>query len=371
MSKPNPAAGRPAQFDARYLHKVFLDINSGIKTPPSLRAEYMRHKLDGVSQEKRRLLPALSFLGSRVLSLQSVVSYALAFIVIAVVAYTVNRGSPDIIEGVVPIQTEPESIEAMTYTEPAPGHDGGFDTNPGALSDSDTDNTQDTNTEKQDDPPGPDAAAPFGGGGESIMLAQDGGYYFLYRQVDVVGSMVEIVSMDDDSLAAQITLEDMTDFGEFFLTDTGFAVIGHSGGDFAMKIYSIDRESAAFSVLELCTVVMPGPAIDARLADNYLRAVYVYDSDGLLELPPPHNTVFLPDADEDSSAVCAVATVDTKTGDYNISYYIGGNEGNRVNMQNRSIYISYPVDIDDSEKTELYMVQLSLHGLEPEMMLVP
>lgn len=365
---PSPEDPRKSQeYDANKLRIVFDRINEGIEPPPSLRAEYMRGKLDGIEQERSDIISAVSFLRSRVLSLQSVVSYALAFVVIVAVAYAVNRQTPDhIIDGVVPIASENEVMEVVSRVADPTAQEESIDASSasGAAAAAEN-NGQSTEAVKQD-PPADSEPLGVGGGGQAVPLTEDGNLSYLYRYNESFETplTLEVICLDDNTLLAQISLEGMDAIGEFIVTDTGFVIIGESAGSFLAKGFSSQYKDGVFSAQEICTVEYGGAPVDARVVNGYLRIVTVGTDDPESGIEKHR----LPDSEGD--AACILVTVDMETGEANYTAFIGGDSGNRISVQNHSIYISYTVQNDD-DKTELYMVQLKLEGIEPEMILVP
>jgi hypothetical protein len=386
LSKSPKSDERQVEQEVRYLRRMLAEIGKDITLPPSLHGDMLRPKLDGITPDGLKVktpFNAGDFLRSKVFSLQSVVSYALAFVVIVAVAYAMGGGGPALVDGNIAISKEAAAEDSLTQME-------SFAVAP---VDQSIESPQDMLADDADvEEDAPEAAIALdeiageadstitggmsgvGGGAIAHPLGEDAAYNYIYRHNDNTDPdktgyplTIEIVSKSDNSLVTYIDIADMDSIEAFFLLDNSFAVTGSGGSLTIARAYTLDTMAEIPAVTELFALSQPGEYVDARLVDQILHLVTLQAGEvGDLE------TVRMPDSLTDTA--CIVTTANLLTGDYRQVAYLGAEEDMRISIQNRNIYIPYsgarPEDAPE-DTDELYMTQIKLEGVEQEMVMVP
>lgn len=388
---------RTYEYDVRHLRKVLADIDENIVLPRSLHADILCSKLTLAEEEARQqqgiTRSAASFLRSRVFSLQSVVSYALAFVVIAVVAYNIRvTSSPDMISGNIVVNTaavdQPVQEEASaqtfsavpdTATEPPPQAAAGaavpplVETESATVSDDDAPSAPLANN----DAPlrqGQASSAPaepvggMGGGAAAIHLDADSTFTYLYRENDRNDPdkadfplTLEVVDTESGQVFAQIDLPNITEIKEFFTAPGIVGVVGIDSEAIFAQAYTLAEEAGADSTI-LFSLSQPGVYGGARLHESIVHMVSFVDSTDS-SIPAE----ILPDST--SPITCIITAVSLEDGAWNQAAYTGVDEAKELTIHNTSVYLPYTVTVE--EEAEVYMAQIKFEGTELVMSMVP
>ncbi|MDL2234048.1 hypothetical protein LJC63_10800 [Ruminococcaceae bacterium OttesenSCG-928-L11] len=382
MSKPKTTEQRDYEYDIKYLRKVLSGIDENIALPPSLSAEALRSRLDLQEQQSAAqslTFSAMQFLRSRVFSLQSVISYALAFAVIVAVAYSMQFNAPDIVDGTIAITANTQVDQAMDNTESVPRQAQESQEAPAALFSTpeaadalppaESASTPEPEVTGESPAVTADALPGVGGAGEATALGEDDAYLYLARENDPADPdkegfplTLEIVSRETELPVWQLDMPIET-VQEFYTRDGVLSLTGEAAdGRHILLGYAIGSpEEAAEPLFE---TVQQGTFLGSKECDGIL---YTLSTD-TLEDDGDYMTELLPDSTGGLS--CLVTAVDLHTGAMSRYAFTGMAESKEISLYNRNIYISYAATGEEGE-SELYMVQIPLGTMELEAILIP
>lgn len=362
----NYSDNREMEMEIKYLRKVLADVDSNIVLPDSLKAEAMRRKLDAIPEPKKISFLNAEFLRSRVFSLQSVVSYAVAFVIIFAAAWFMRLGSPDIVDGNIDTVDAGSAENAVMDAEP-------FAMRVQEAEDNAADAAGVQEQEQADIPgilPPPESlfqdSMGVGGGGAAKQLAADDRYTYLYRENDLTdpdgaGYTLEIVDEQNQELAARIGLEGFVEIRDCFVSEDMLTLVGLCEGGVVSRSWSLAGLETESGPVQTAELIQPGSYVAARAFEGVLHTVTLSDQ-------APEGVE--PDVLEGSAseAVCILTALDIVTGQAEWAAWQGAD--NEINLYNRNLYISWVVP-QGEEDEELHMAQIILTGLDMEFVMVP
>lgn len=382
MSKAYRDKDRSAEQELKNLRRIFDKIDETIVLPRSLHADILRQKLDGVTPDGLKVKKPFNtreFFKSRVFSLQSVVTYALAFVVIVVVAYSTRVTVPDIVDGTIAIQENvaqsDEALQPDSLSPPQAAHSQALEAEDDDVAEASMPAQSSTEAATTDASLAQSETADVvtggqGGGGEAYALGEDEAYSYICRQNDQtdpdkagIPMTLEIVDKSSGALLSFLDIEDMERIDHFYDGDGFFGVVGTAGGEVIFRAYTLVEASEQTAAVELFEAAQSGQYLDARLVDGVLHVVTVNESADYGDA----EAVRLPDSSSDAS--CVITSADVLDGELEQIAYLGVDIDKRISIQNHNVYIPY--DVITAEATELYMAQVKLEGITQEMVLVP
>ena len=371
---------RQFEYDIKYFRKVLSSADKKIELPSSLRAEYMRAKLDDISAEPKPHVAksALAFWGSRAFSMQSAVSYALAFVLIVAVAYGLRFNGNIVDSGAVIDNTqyaestaadaEPAISESYIEEEilPASSQSGISQSSP----------SQNTVEEKDDvmlDSPEsqamPNQILGMGGGAKAIHLAEDELYTYLYRKNDLSDPdkanfpvTLEIVGIETSEVN-NINIPDISEFITFFSSGNTICFIGKYSDGVTARTYNIENIEKGGEATEIFAYFRHGSYVDCNIVDGILRLVTLSNEESAENV----EITLLPGTISDK--LCIVSLLDTSNGDKVNAGYLGADID--VSLHERNVYISFLTTGESEEEQELGMAQVKLDGMSQDMVIVP
>ncbi|MDR2932435.1 MAG: hypothetical protein LBV27_04940 [Oscillospiraceae bacterium] len=363
----------------KYLRKVLCDVDEGISLPHTLSAEALRSSIESINIEPEPHVAwsAFSFLRSKVFSLQSAVSYALALVLLVAVAYGMRLGS-NVVDGSIMIENQTAAHTAETGAartarspenaadKPVYAEDDTIAGGGGAKTSSDA-STAGSNTQADQQP----ETFGVGGGAEAVYLGEDEQYVYLYRMNDLTdpdkASMpmtIEIVGTADGAPAGLIDLPDISKIIKFYSIPGFIGLVGEHDGVVVARGYALGNIADGNKASEVFTAAQPGRYENSHQIDGILHVVTLADEedagDDMAVQPLPGAT---------STALCVITAVDMQQGAVRQEAFLGADKG--VSMHERNIYISYMAQHEGEDEQELSMAQIRLDGTDFEMVMVP
>ena len=384
---------REIEYDIKYLRKVLGPVNENIPVPEALQGYALRQKLaqEPLPATESLWASAADFLRSRVFSMQSVVSYALAFVVIMAITYTVGQNPASLVDGNIAVtgamavnQAEPVEAEEEAITEESPAVSfsaGNVTADTGAAMPDIASATQTApNAAVSPSTGGQAAAMGQGGSGAVTVLGEDDAYSYLARQNDVTDPhrdsallTLEMVSKDSGQLMAAADLPGAVEITEFFCQPRimGFVAL-MSDGSVMTQIYEtgvLEDEPGREVARPVFLLEQPGVFEQGRVAEDILHVVTKMPAGVAISASQR-----LPESVSDTAYV--ITALDMTTRESNQVVYVGADDDKPISVHSRSIYISYAVLPEEQEEgvapePELYMAQIKLEGTDFEMVLVP
>lgn len=343
---------REQNMEIKYLRKMLGQIDARILTPPGLRGDVLRQKLDGVSQ----LSPASGWDFKRLFSPQSGVAYAAAFALIIALFFSLEYYSPQMIDSSVRIarEEEPEpglfSVQSSLPEADAAGavfSDAGEDSREAVAPFSAM------SGEPVSDAPQEENALGTGGGGKAVLLLEQGTYAYYSRENDEndpdrTGFPITLEVTDTAAKlpVAQIHIPDMREIDRVFVKDSALLLVGTDGGAVVSRAY--DMTDPASPVQQLVTA-QPGDFVDARLYENVLHI-----ASAAKEAPADCELIPLPDAN--SGDCCVITAIDLQTLQTARKAFSGAK--GTIQLHNLYVYIHY------EGAGGQYIGQIALDGLE-------
>ena len=390
MSKPQNSPERKMEYDIKYLRKVLSRVDENIELPLSLQGDALRRKLESAATPAPEPLwaSAAAFIRSHVFSLQSVVSYAMAFVVIMVITYTMGQNPASLVDGNIEIAMTAaqdtgtgmtaEAEDATSAENSVSTFSGGDENAAATFAAPQATAAPEPPVPPVNTAPEPRNTAPVlgqGGSGRITVLGEDSRYSYLARKNDATDPdranalwTLEVVGRDNGQLAAVVNLIGITEIFSFFHEPE---VIGFAGsttdGNVLSQLYVLDTirdVPAAESAVLLASCEQPGLFVQGRIAEGVLHIISQIPEGTAVSAAQR-----LPDSVSDIAYV--ITAIDVATGETNQITYIGADADIAIAMHSRSIYISYAVPGAGAAEPELYMAQIKLDGTNFEMVPVP
>ena len=352
---PEPNINTEQEINWARQRLELLDRN--IRFPQSLSSHALLHKLDGIESKPFRRFSWPQGL----LSLQSGVSYAIAFALIIVVFYAVQLNNPQaVIDGQFVVE---ESTGASSLLEMEPFAASVLDAPDASRA------ALQTDASPNDVSPGftsvidaevPDLAYGVGGANPTHILGEAGGYTLTWRtndpsDPDAEGAItLAIVDRSDDRVAAEIGIFDMTSITNFSVEGDRMVLTGSDDMDTVVRSY---RGFETQTLSPEASLSLPGSHVGTRLFQGYVYMV-------TFELPanPERSIAELLQLPRSLDVgICYVGSLNPDTGDSYIAGY--RDSGGDIALFDHHLYISYSgVAQDDSSKQERYVAQVTLDG---------